>query len=204
MNIEPVITMDKDKAHRRLEAYRESVRRRHDDEHAALVKGYEALAEGTPLISLTEAIEQGGAHDDGRPRLAVARADRRQVEVSAPWHSRRLTFDSRANTNTWSAYTPPEGRERLQITLNIEGYAEMSRGYALVPIIPAEVRNAMTGQPHAHLILWEVERWSSRRITAEPDRDPLLLRQIGGDLYAIMAQWNLTEIERFVMRGRIG
>ncbi len=57
---------------------------------------------------------------------------------------------------------------------------------------------------HAHLILWEVKRWSSQRITAEPDRDPLLLRQIGGDLYAIMAQWDLTELERLVMRGRIG
>jgi hypothetical protein len=31
--------------------------------------------------------------------------------------------------------------------------------------------------------------------------DPILLRPIGGDLYAVVAQWDLTEIERTIIAG---
>src|SRR5438046_3023240 len=35
-----------------------------------------------------------------------------------------------------------------------------------------------------------------------PPEDPALLKHIGGDLYAVVAVWNLTELERAVLSGR--
>jgi hypothetical protein len=35
-----------------------------------------------------------------------------------------------------------------------------------------------------------------------PPEDPALLKHIGGDLYAVLAVWNLTELERAVLSGR--
>lgn len=49
--------------------------------------------------------------------------------------------------------------------------------------------------PAQRFILWEVDRW-----IPEPPRDPFLLKHIGAGLYAILAAWELTEIERAVMR----
>lgn len=101
MNV-PTITMDQAEASRQLEAYRESVRRRHDEEHEALVRAYEALAEGTPLLQLEEAISQGGFHDDGRPRLAVARSDRRHVTVSCQYsETHRIRFNTSPQTRAY-------------------------------------------------------------------------------------------------------
>ena len=46
------------------------------------------------------------------------------------------------------------------------------------------------------LILWEAE-WET------VPRDPLLLRHLAGGLYAVMASWDLTPLERAVLKGRL-
>lgn len=78
---------------------------------------------------------------------------------------------------------------------------EMTNGYALVPIVPPTVRKG-----HADLsryfTLWEVEQWADQRIRAAADRDPYLLQRLGGDLYAVVGEWDLTELERAVMGSR--
>jgi hypothetical protein len=66
----------------------------------------------------------------------------------------------------------------------------------LTPIIPPALR------PKHNLAnyktLWEVEAWK-----LEPPRDPMLLKPLGGMLYAVLATWDLTELERAVLRGRV-
>ena len=196
----PTITMPKEDARQKLEEYRQSMRRRTDEEHAQLVTAYEALAEGTPLISLQDAVRGAGFDEKMRPNVAIARADRNQVMFDWGWATTRATFD---------AHHPNARRRSADLTVTVDLGQEHGgdhwsrvRGYALVPMIPADVRNRMTGQPRDHFILWEVEEWSDRRIGAQPDIDPLLLKRIGDDLFAVVDSWNLTEIERLIMRGR--
>lgn len=200
----PTISMPRHEAEEKLHHYRERAHRRADAEHETLVSAYEALAEGTPLISLQDAIGGAGKDEMMRPRLAIARADRRQIKFVWPSWSTRALFD---------AHHPNAKRRSESLVIEVEmgyrpdveapsGVLQTVRGYALVPLIPADVRNRMAGQPRDHFILWEVEDWSDVRIRAEPDRDPLLLRPLGGDLYAVLDSWDLTELERFVMRGR--
>lgn len=203
MEIE-TITMDREEASERLVAYRRHLEGRHcqniAEEYRGALAGYEALANGTPLINLQDAIRSGGFDEKMRPNLAVARADRKEVHFhwgtgwNSPWGTAR--FDTGRGS----------GAATLLIEVDMSDGPDglRSDGYAIVPMSPPEAINAIGGGSNLrkHVILWEVEEWADRRISVMPDRDPLLLRLINGDLYAVMAQWDLTELERQVMTGR--
>lgn len=200
MNVS-TITMPKEEAKAKLEAYRAQNAKRVDEEYQAAEAGYAALAEGTPLISLTEAIRNGGLDEKMRPKLAIARADRKQVRCYLQRGQSRLRFDATTKAENW----------RIKDTHIANGlilFIDMGRrdinadGYALVPMVPADVREDVHIRLADCFVLWEVEAWSDQRIGARPDRDPFLLRHIGGDLYAVIADWDLTELERLVMAGR--
>jgi hypothetical protein len=70
---------------------------------------------------------------------------------------------------------------------------------AMVPLVPPKLRPAR-GIANLH-VLWEVDEWVWSSVPAPPG-DPALLRHLGGDLYAVEAVWDLTEIEKLVLSGR--
>lgn len=193
MNV-PTIAMQPEAAQAKLEAYRLQLRRRADAEYEAAALGYEALAEGTPLINLSDAFAAAGLDESGYPRLAIARADRQQVIVSI--NRDRLTF-STARRPRWQY----SGSLVISVPYdNSKAWNTLFDRYALVPMVPADVRPS--GNLRDLFILWEVEQWASRPIVAVPDYDPYLLRHIVGDLYAVVAEWDLTPLERAIMTGR--
>ena len=66
---------------------------------------------------------------------------------------------------------------------------------AIVPTVPPRFRpSASLSNYH---ILFEAE-WDMIA-----PRDPALLKHIGGDLYAVLAVWDLTEVERAVLQQRV-
>jgi hypothetical protein len=195
MNV-PTIEMTPESAQAKLNAYRTQLRRRADAEYEAAAAGYEALAEGRALLNLTDAMNFAGLGDDGRPRLAIARADRKQVHCRVG--RREITFN--ALKNRWSTRSY-EGSLVIDVPYNNVGFDRFSKeGFGLVPMVPADVRPK--GQLREFFVLWEVEAWSDTSMLAEPDRDPYLLKHIGGDIYAVIAEWDLTELERAIMSGR--
>lgn len=65
----------------------------------------------------------------------------------------------------------------------------------IVPIVPVHLRpKRAVGNYH---ILWEAE-W-----TKVVPRDPMLLRRITGDLWLVVAAWDLTEVERAALATRL-
>jgi hypothetical protein len=71
-----------------------------------------------------------------------------------------------------------------------------TRAGTIVPLIPPRLR------PRKHRIrgfhiLWEVDSW-----TPLPSKDPALLRHIRGDLWSVVATWDLTELEMAVLSQR--
>lgn len=198
MNV-PTIEMPKEQAQRKLAAYRTQLRRRVDEEYEAAAAGYEALAGGKPLLNLADAINFAGLGEDGRPRLAIARADKKQIEVRTTWPSTRDHIRYDALSPNYNGIWSYSGPLVIDVRWNIPGI-KIKNGFALVPMVPADVRPS--GQLRDYFILWEVEEWSDRRIGAQPDRDPYLLQHLMGDLYIVVAEWDLTELERAVMSGR--
>lgn len=196
------IEMPVEEAKAKLMAYRKALLRRGDAEYRQVLEGFEALARGTPVISLSEAIRGGGFDEKMRPKLAVARADRKQVRVFWAAHTHRALFITSAGLSTWSPVPGLEVRVDIGRAPGLRDgqYFRDADGYALIPMIPADVRPR--GLAKNWFILWEVEAWSDSRIGARADRDPYLLKHLGGDMYAVLAEWNLTELERLVMAGR--
>jgi hypothetical protein len=137
----------------------------------------------------------------GFPKLALCRAD--AVSCTAQMShdgSCTMTADNtrvRFRHHNWQAipsrsvmswvsgsFPPPLQRGRWRAT-------------ALVPAPPIYLR-PKRGLANYH-VLWEAE-WSKL-----PPHDPLLLRRIGaGDLWLVVAQWDLTPIERAALSTRVG
>jgi hypothetical protein len=72
---------------------------------------------------------------------------------------------------------------------------------ALVPIVPPKHMTRENMNLDGFVTLWEVDDWQWRRDPAPP-RDPALLQRVAGDIYAVLATWDLTELERLVLSGR--
>lgn len=204
MNV-ATITMDPDLAREKLRAYRRSKHTAVEAEYQQAAAAYAELAKGTPLLRLTPAIQAGGLFPDLRPRLAIARADRREVKFQ--WGS-----GSMASFDTDFAWRPGRrlkgsllnidlGREHGQVVVRgDQRWIRTITGYALVPMVPADVRPER-GQLKDRFILWEVDHWANSPQTVKAPVDPLLLKHLGGDLYAILASWDLTPIEQAVLEG---
>lgn len=199
MNVE-LIKMDPTVAKTKLAAYRKAIAARcHSKaakeatrEYEAIENAYRVAAKGLPLIELSKAMAMGGWDEQGRPRFAVHRADLKMVrcyvsdqiqfsDQDKRWHSRASLL-----THAFPlAQMPPrpEGSRR---------YLSCS---AIVPIVPPDVLPRPNLDLSKRVILWEAD-WQAAPV------DPLLLLPIGGDLYAVEAAWDLTDLERAVISTR--
>jgi len=198
MNV-PTMTMDPAKAKARLKAYRAELHHEADATYQAAADGYKALAAGLPLIDINQAIAAGGYFPNGYPQLAIARADQKSVRCHVD--RGQIEFDCTRYGTYWAA--------GLRVFANDE-YAKRQAGskWTRVPMVPPEVKSQLRRERRSlrwskYHILWEVERWYDRD-PIEPPVDPYLLKHCGGSLYAVLAEWDLTELERSVMRQLVG
>jgi len=70
-----------------------------------------------------------------------------------------------------------------------------ARARALVPMIPPKFRP--TAKLSNYHIMFEAV-WKP-----VPPVDPFLLKHLGGTLYVVLAQWDLTPLEQAVLAGRL-
>jgi len=201
------ITMPKTEARKAFLEYRRAVRERHDEEDAEIMRAYREIARGAQLIRLTDALRNGGTvireftrwRDPSTlrlPRLSVARADARFVYTEGVQRdgSWQTTLQPRWDLN------PNNRRDRLGFPAGTFEATDMSSGgcevRAMVPTVPPPLRpvHKLSG----YHLLWEAE-WS---LAPQPPGDPALLKRISRDLFAVVAIWDLTDVERAVLAGR--
>ena len=202
------IEMPVEEATKAFEEYRDAVRQRHDDEDKRIMQGYKALARGQQVVRLSQTMKAGGVDVltfPGRwsaatvevtlPKLAVARANRTTVWTFGIGDRGGCVMQTKRQphvNNNFDVTRFPDGT--FDPGERDEGWVPRIR--AVVPNVPPRLRpRAGLGNFH---ILFEAE-WG---LDPEPPVDPALLRHIGGDLYAVIATWDLTELERAVLAGR--
>jgi len=157
-----------------------------------IARTYQLIAQGRLVIRALESIRAAGLNEQKLPKLAIARATAKNC-VLFP-NSREVVFSS--TDLSW-----PRRNERAgsRFTFPIEAFPSIQQKWSfssMVPLVPVHLR-PKRGLANYH-VLWEAE-WE--RIVP---RDPLLLRQIGrGDMWLVVAQWDLTEVERAALSARI-
>lgn len=203
MNVTP-ITMTRVEA---LAAFREyqaavrsdrpNVRKVWKTEDVALMQAYKHLARGTAVIDLQAAMVQAGSKlFDGcpvpLPYLAIVASDATECFLSLERDGAARFASGRWARGKRNSVAFPAGTFPV---VTYQNFWQVSEHTTLTPIIPPHLR------PKHNLAnyrtLWEVEAWKK-----EPPKDPMLLKPLGGMLYAVLATWDLTEMERAVLRGR--
>lgn len=201
MNVE-TITMPKSEAVAKIAAYRNALKTQANKEYEQALQGYKALAKGTVLIDPFQAIREAGWDDECRPKLAMARADQRRIRLDyvnqtqkdglGIWKYRATGVRFIASGLSWRSKDYQITVRDLKAGTWLQSLPSVE---AIVPMIPADVY-PKRGKPEQWYILWEAE-WEN-----VPPKDPLLLKPIGGTLYAVLAAWDLTELERKIIAGR--
>lgn len=173
---------------------------RMEREHEDLLKAYRALKQGQRLLNVTKAIRTAGVNKEHMPKLAVANASFEKVQLSIHMYGTEARFESTTWKENRKATMFKMSRNDFPAeTWNHEWRAKVSlppaTNYAaLVPIIPPNLRPKDLSK---YFILWEAN-WERRA----PDPDPLLLSRINSNLFAIVAQWDMTPLELSILEER--
>lgn len=210
---ESSITMDPALAREKVAEYLKSVRARHNAEDHAILQGYKALAKGHTIIDLPKCIRLGGVFEDsGLPKIAVATASHEFVWVARDadgWCSFRpcknWDFNNRRRKDVFNmpdGTLPPMQYKDITIKLPARRTGNWNpwsgNWRTMVPHVPPGLRPAHSLDGYA--VLFEVEEWA---MDPSAPADPALLKHIGGDLYAVLATWDLSALEQSVLNGRL-
>jgi hypothetical protein len=157
---------------------------------------------GRKLVNLQVAMEAGGVDHRGYPKLAVANASARWAffewddgtrQGEDQWTQLRMSafYSSWETRPSWrGGWTARNKRYRfLRDTFPIR-LDSMLRLRARVPTIPPRLRPDKALDKYT--ILWEAE-WESA------PTDPVLLRRVTGEWFVVLAEWDLTQVERMVL-----
>ena len=174
-----------------------------EQEDEILLGAYRALTRGERIIDVHKVVAAAGLDDQKLPRLALAPAHGKRCWINAS--QTRITFRVQRNE-----YLCPKADK---VEVSIRANEEMGRYLiaswqwreehkhprvdavnALVPAIPARFR---PDNLKDYYILWEAE-WKPCAPT-----DPLLLKRINARFYTVVAQWDLSELEKSVLEGRL-
>lgn len=162
----------------------------------ALMAGYRLLSTHKRVIVLSDVLRQGGVDAHNRPKLAVARADERQIAL---WVSPNGTTTYRPMVDRWAKGESAPRENNPDVSRRVFEFDELLpptranvQAKSDVPFIPPGIR---PNRLDRYAILWEAT-WQSVPV------DPALLRPLGQGMYAVVATWDLTPLEAAVLGAR--
>lgn len=178
MNV-ATISMPKDKARIEFLKYKAAVKSKPCASDRLIMESYRQLSLGKRVINARDAIVSAGVDQKNHPRLAFAQAD-----AEFCWYRRDEFYWS--ETARWRV----NSAKKFKLPASSFPHFSEYELKAIVPTIPPDLRPA--GQLHRYHILWEAD-WQKVPV------DPMLLKHIGGPLYAVLAVWDLTDVERAIL-----
>lgn len=197
------VTLKTEDAEAEYKKYLEVVKTRKEKQYEDLKKVYRALSKGYKVIDIFKAFEDTGS-ENNHPRIALARADSREVffrkEVGGggrftvgdtnDWQFRETAADvviPGGLLPEWELVDPARGRGNFNIKdRNIT---------TKVPVIPGHL--LPEGKLENYYILFEADEWNPIAATD----DPYLLKRINANTFIVLAEWDVSDVEKIVMRG---
>lgn len=156
---------------------------------------YNQLKCGRKVIDIYKVFERATINHKFEPKLAIALATNKTVYLRY-YKTGRASFRPDRWGRSKEILILPEGIFPKIPDSNFQQYENHKEFEAPVPAIPASIRPK--GNLDEYYVLWEVEEWKPI-----PPKDPYLLRRLTNNMFVVVAAWNLTELERSVMRGRV-
>ena len=205
------IQMPQEKAKEEWKKYNELIKKRKDKYLEDMKKCMFELAKGKELIDIYKVMEKAGVNKDCYPRLAISKADWKEVFFVKRDSGRGVFSETGvnwANKNNGDIDLQPQtfmewarSKEELKTDkkiYNVDSSWQIANSTVKtkVPIIPAQLMPE--GNLKNYYILWEVEKWGNLTET----KDPLLLKRITENLFVILGAWDLTPLEQSIISGR--
>lgn len=203
MNVSTIV-VPQDQAEAKYEKYRKLPATQKTESDHVLQKVWKAAKAGSPIIDVATAFKETGLNELGQPKLAIARASWPTVyaypgrgfsATSGYWVRGGFAFSCEPRWFTGDAYVRdyalPSGTfaEDLLTKKNL---------VSKVPHMPPDVRPK--NNFNLYHILFEVDKWDEHYPV-----DPYLLRRVAGDLFVVLAEWELTKLEASILGSiRIG
>lgn len=188
MDIEKISTEDIENAKAKWKEYKEACKNNPKDKYLQDMKAvYNQVKAGRKLIDIGIVFQRAEINELGEPKLAIAPADLKHINCKY-YRSGALRFSRKSMT--WY-------ESELKEDVIIKGFPKIENDKlmkTLVPPIPPSLRPK--SDLKNYYILWDVEKWD------EVPLDPYLLRRINGNIFVILAAWDLTELERAVIKGQ--
>lgn len=168
-------------AEKKYKEYLQAVKDGHTDKtYKELKEAFYHAKNGRKLIDVAEVMKNAGCDENGRPNLAIIRADAEECYFEA-YRDGRGRFQM---TRWWKRGQTIELKEGT-FTKSVD------RIKAVVPTIPPRFRPK--GSLYRYYILWEAD-WEDIPV------DPILLKRVSKCLFVVLATWNLTKIERTALK----
>lgn len=147
-----------------------------------------------PLIAALAEIVKAGANEAGQPKLAIMRADQKLCYLDLMSDGRAIMH---ARKNGWDLHRAAASVKFEFPAGSFPASTRQRRLESVVPHIPPDIR-PKRGIQNYHILYEAVWR---REIPV----DPMLLRRVGktGDLWTVLAVWELTDLERAVLAGHM-
>lgn len=161
-------------------------------EDEEIKRTYRLISEGRTVIQALASIKQAGVNSQGLPKLAIAPA-------AAEWCLCKMYQSGAAEFSVKRWPNPRDKRSTFSFpagTFPRHNRNDWDHARAMIPIVPPQHRPKRALENYH--ILWEAE-WE--RI---PPKDPYLLQRLGkGDLWLVLAAWDLTSVEQAAMATRV-
>lgn len=202
MNV-AVIKVDEKEALEKYKQYLNATKKQYGRQYTAARRAYRALSKGLKVIDIYAAFEKTGKKSDDSPKLAIVRADARQVFFTKlpngagcfkrqdpfGWSSKRTNDEVELPEGTFKNWQPgiPSATNRWSHILNANIVTN-------VPFIPAHI--FIPGEPENYHILFEVDQWKRHAKV----RDPYLLQRLNDNTFVVLAEWDVSPVEASIMR----
>jgi hypothetical protein len=213
------LAISKQKAEKEYQTYKEELQLSKTQFNLDMKALYAHMRHGGKVIDVWESMKLAGLNKDGDPRLAIVRADSSKVRFQRRINQRYTTLNGQTgyldliNEGGAFYFQKKNGKwsPNWEIDVKIpngffpewpkkqDGQYIKRQVETVTPIIPARLMNPLRSHKlKNYYILWEVDEWK-----LIPPKDPMLLKKVTPNMFLILAHWDLSPLERAVIRGRI-
>ena len=198
--------MSKKQAQKEWKNYREVLKNRNEKYLQEMYNCFIQMKKGRKLIDIIEVMKEIGLNDKEQPRMAIANCSWKEVLFIKFNDGEGIFRENNDSYKSKEQVSLPEKTFKEWEKITKEEYEELSRWNrswiknktikTKVPIVPAKF--LPRGKLNRYYILWEVENWEN----IPPRKDPILLKRLSKNLFAVLSVWKLTKLEQSIIRGR--